>query len=90
MEIYKKARITAYLKSKGREVDQYNNHWMACCPFHDDTHPSMIIHRTPQGGQAFNCYACQKQGSILTVMAHMEKRSKAAIFAELCKKFNVK
>jgi DNA primase len=88
--IYKKARITAYLKSKGREVDQYDRHWLACCPFHDDKSTSMMIYRTMSGGQTFHCLGCNKQGSVLTLMSHLEKKPISSIASTLIRKYDIK
>ena len=32
---------------------------MACCPFHDDKHPSMKVDRR------FHCFACQADGDVI-------------------------
>ena len=32
---------------------------MACCPFHDDRHPSMKVDRR------FHCFACQADGDVI-------------------------
>ena len=32
---------------------------MACCPFHDDRHPSMKVDRR------FHCFACQGDGDVI-------------------------
>ena len=38
---------------------------MACCPFHDDKHPSMKIdHR-------FHCFGCQADGDVIDFTARL-------------------
>ena len=32
---------------------------MACCPFHDDKHPSMKVDRR------FHCFGCQADGDVI-------------------------
>lgn len=34
---------------------------MACCPFHDDRHPSMKVDRR------FHCFACQADGDVIVL-----------------------
>lgn len=38
---------------------------MACCPFHDDKHPSMKVDRR------FHCFGCQADGDVIDFTARL-------------------
>ena len=38
---------------------------MACCPFHDDKHPSMKVDRR------FHCFGCQADGDVIDFAARL-------------------
>ena len=42
---------------------QVGRNWMACCPFHDDKHPSMKIN------QNYYCFACGAKGDAVNYVA---------------------
>ena len=42
---------------------------MACCPFHNDRHPSMKLDAENGGG--FHCFSCQEGGDVITLVAKM-------------------
>jgi DNA primase len=52
--------MTLYLSLLERmEGHQYSNYFSACCPFHTDTIPSLLIFEN-----GFNCLGCGKRGSL--------------------------
>ena len=44
---------------------QIGKNGMACCPFHDDKHPSMKIDRR------FHCFGCQADGDVIDFVARL-------------------
>ncbi len=42
-----------------------NRNSMACCPFHDDKHPSMKVDRR------FHCFGCQEDGDVIDFAAKL-------------------
>ena len=42
------------------------NHGMACCPYHDDRHPSMKLY-----GDHFYCFACGTHGDVIDLTAKL-------------------
>lgn len=55
--------------SAGKAAEQYgikiNRNKMACCPFHDDRHPSMKI------DQNYFCFACGAKGDVIDFTARL-------------------
>ena len=46
----------------GMEV---NSHGMACCPFHDDTHPSMKL------DERYYCFGCHASGDTIDFVSNL-------------------
>ena len=46
---------------KVRRVSNRSNQWFACCPCHDDHHPSLCITQMPDK-ILMHCFACQATG----------------------------
>ena len=44
---------------------QVGRNMMACCPFHDDRHPSMKVDRR------FHCFGCQADGDVIDFTARL-------------------
>ena len=44
---------------------QVGRNGMACCPFHDDKHPSMKFDRR------FHCFGCQADGDVIDFTARL-------------------
>ena len=42
-----------------------NRNGMACCPFHDDKHPSMKVDKR------FHCFGCQEDGDVIDFAAKL-------------------
>jgi len=55
--------LKALLEEKGIKSEYKGKGLMACCPFHDDKHPSMQVF-----SNGFKCYACQASGSLDILM----------------------
>lgn len=55
--------------SAGKAAEQYgikiNRNKMACCPFHNDRHPSMKI------DQNYFCFACGAKGDVIDFTARL-------------------
>ena len=62
---------------------QVGRNGMACCPFHDDKHPSMKIdHR-------FHCFGCQADGDVIDFTARLFSLSSKEAALKLQKCFRV-
>ena len=44
---------------------QVNSHGMACCPFHDDTHPSMKL------DERYYCFGCHASGDAIDFVSNL-------------------
>lgn len=56
-----KAYVTA-LQAAEQYGIKINRNKMACCPFHDDHHPSMKI------DQNYYCFACGAKGDVIDLL----------------------
>ena len=56
---------------------------MACCPFHDDKHPSMKVDRR------FHCFGCQADGDVIDFTAHLFGLSSKEAALKLAEDFSV-
>lgn len=70
-EIREKADIVQII-SRYIEVIKKGNSYVAVCPFHNDTNPSMQI---SESKQIFKCFACGKGGNVFTFVQEYEKLS---------------
>lgn len=84
-EICRKVKITDYLASKGVELIHGGNRWRCKCPLpgHDDHDPSFYIRTMPDGAELFRCFGCGRGGSVLTLIAEMEKTGKGIVIKRL-------
>ena len=57
---------------------------MACCPFHDDKHPSMKIDRR------FHCFGCQADGDVIDFTARLFGLSGKEAALKLAEDFSVR
>ena len=64
MTIYEKAKdlVTAREAAENYGLT-VNRNGMACCPFHDDHHPSMKL------DERFHCFACGADGDVIDLVA---------------------
>ena len=63
---------------------QVGRNGMACCPFHDDKHPSMKIdHR-------FHCFGCQADGDVIDFTARLFGLSSKEAALKLAEDFSVR
>lgn len=60
-----------------------NRNGMACCPFHDDRHPSMKVDRR------FHCFACQEDGDVIDFTARLFGLSSKEAALKLAEDFSV-
>ena len=56
---------------------------MACCPFHDDKHPSMKVDRR------FHCFGCQADGDVIDFAARLFGLNKKEAALKLAEDFSV-
>ena len=56
---------------------------MACCPFHDDKHPSMKVDRR------FHCFGCQGDGDVIDFTARLFGLNKKEAALKLAEDFSV-
>ena len=57
---------------------------MACCPFHDDKHPSMKVDRR------FHCFGCQADGDVIDFTARLFGLSSKEAALKLAEDFSVR
>ena len=57
---------------------------MACCPFHDDKHPSMKVDRR------FHCFGCQADGDVIDFTARLFGLSNKEAALKLAEDFSVR
>ena len=57
---------------------------MACCPFHNDKHPSMKVDRR------FHCFGCQADGDVIDFTAHLFGLSSKEAALKLAEDFSVR
>jgi DNA primase len=83
-EIYDAISMKQYLKARGLKLRRILNGNHTChCPLHEDNNQSMVIHDMPRGGEMFRCYSCQRSGSVIALIAAVEKKSKKEVAQEL-------
>ena len=62
---------------------QVGRNGMACCPFHDDRHPSMKVDRR------FHCFGCQADGDVIDFTARLFGLSSKEAALKLAEDFSV-
>ena len=62
---------------------QVGRNGMACCPFHDDKHPSMKVDRR------FHCFGCQADGDVIDFTARLFGLSSKEAALKLAEDFSV-
>ncbi len=62
---------------------QVGRNGMACCPFHDDRHPSMKVDRR------FHCFSCQADGDVIDFAARLFGLSSKEAALKLAEDFSV-
>ena len=62
---------------------QVGRNGMACCPFHDDKHPSMKVDRR------FHCFGCQADGDVIDFTARLFGLNKKEAALKLAEDFSV-
>lgn len=60
-----------------------NRSGMACCPFHNDRHPSMKI------DQRFHCFGCQADGDVIDFVSHLFHLNLKEAALKLADDFNI-
>ena len=63
---------------------QVGRNGMACCPFHDDKHPSMKVDRR------FHCFGCQADGDVIDFTARLFGLSSKEAALKLAEDFSVR
>ena len=77
-----KSQVTT-LQATERYGIQVNRSGMACCPFHDDHHPSMKI------DERFYCFGCHATGDVIDFTAKLFDLSLYDATKKLANDFNI-
>lgn len=77
-----KSQVTT-LQAAERYGIQVNRSGMACCPFHDDHHPSMKI------DERFYCFGCHATGDVIDFTAKLFDLSLYDATKKLANDFNI-
>lgn len=62
---------------------QVNSHGMACCPFHDDTHPSMKL------DERYYCFGCQASGDAIDFVSTLFQIGKREAALKIAEDFHI-
>jgi hypothetical protein len=60
-----------------------NRNGMACCPFHDDRHPSMKVDKR------FHCFGCQADGDVIDLTARLYGLNNLGAAVKLASDFGI-
>ena len=60
-----------------------NRNGMACCPFHDDRHPSMKVDKR------FHCFGCQADGDVIDLAARLYGLNNLGAAVKLASDFGI-
>ena len=60
-----------------------NRNGMACCPFHDDRHPSMKVDKR------FHCFGCQADGDVINLVARLYGLNNLGAAVKLASDFGI-
>lgn len=60
-----------------------NRNGMACCPFHDDRHPSMKVDKR------FHCFGCQADGDVIDLVARLYGLNNLGAAVKLASDFEI-
>ena len=77
-----KSRVSAaeVAKTYGLKI---NRNMMACCPFHDDKHPSMKIDQT------YYCFGCGEKGDAINYVAKTFGLSQIEVAKKIIQDFHL-
>ena len=62
---------------------QVNSHGMACCPFHDDTHPSMKL------DERYYCFGCHASGDAIDFVSNLFQIGKRDAALKIAEDFKI-
>lgn len=62
---------------------QANSHGMACCPFHDDTHPSMKL------DERYYCFGCHASGDAIDFVSNLFQIGKREAALKIAEDFKI-
>ena len=62
---------------------QVNSHGMACCPFHDDTHPSMKL------DERYYCFGCHASGDAIDFVSNLFQIGKREATLKIAEDFKI-
>ena len=62
---------------------QVNSHGMACCPFHDDTHPSMKL------DERYYCFGCHASGDAIDFVSNLLQIGKRGAALKIAEDFKI-
>lgn len=73
-------KVSDIFDSKGIKYRRWWRDLLIPCPFHEDSHPSMTVR---EDGLAFHCFWCKVKGTIVKLLAKLEKKNYKQILKEL-------
>jgi hypothetical protein len=76
-----KTALLDELRAAGAEIPNPERDF--CCPFHDDSTPSMGLFQGKDGGWRCKCQACGAGGDLLDVRAKATNKTRDAVIAEM-------
>ncbi|MBC9822849.1 CHC2 zinc finger domain-containing protein [Terrabacter sp. MAHUQ-38] len=68
------------MAAAGIELHPRGHGWMACCPFHDDSTPSLSVEGVPD---RFHCFGCGASGDVIDFVQRMRNLGFLEAVAEL-------
>ena len=68
------------------ELKKRGNSYLAICPFHNDTKPSLHVHEQKQ---IYKCFACNASGNVFKFLMNYENISFPEAVTFLSKKYNI-
>ena len=81
--------IESVIESSGWKTKQTGGKLYACCPFHNDTDPSMLVDIE---SQTFKCFsqACGERGDVVDLLARINGVESKSMFKEFAERYEQK
>ena len=62
--------IEQVIASHGVKLQQRGERFVACCPFHEEEHPSLVVYPSTR---SFFCFGCKASGDVIDFVRRKEK-----------------
>ena len=62
--------IERVIASHGVKLQQRGDRFVACCPFHEEQHPSLVVYPSTR---SFFCFGCRASGDVIDFVRRKEK-----------------